>query len=67
MKNTNYLSDNLDSENTGENGEYIVRVHQLFIHLDEVCDSDRREVFYNILIEYGMPVTLFRPNKTYLK
>jgi hypothetical protein len=32
--------------------EYNETVHQLFIDLKKYCDSVRREVFYNILIEY---------------
>jgi len=35
-------------------------VHQLFIDLKEAYDSVRREVLYNILIEFGVPKKLVR-------
>jgi len=35
-----------------ENSEAL---HQLFIDFKKVYDSVRREVLYNILIEYGIP------------
>jgi hypothetical protein len=38
--------------------EYNVTVHKLFIDFEKVYDSVRREVFYNILNEFGMPVNL---------
>jgi hypothetical protein len=37
-----------------------MRVHRLFIHFKEAYDSVRREVFYNILIEFGVPRKLGR-------
>jgi len=45
-------------------------VHQLFIDFKKVYDSVRREVLYNILTEFGIPmrmVSLIRMclNKTY--
>jgi len=30
-------------------------VHQLFIDFEKACDSVRREVLYDILIEIGIP------------
>jgi hypothetical protein len=33
---------------------YNGTVHQLFINLKKACDSVRREVLYNILIEFGI-------------
>jgi hypothetical protein len=33
-------------------------VHQLFIDINEVYDSVRREVLYNILIEFGITIKL---------
>jgi len=35
-------------------------VHQLFIDFKKACDSVRREVSYNILVEFGIPVKLVR-------
>jgi hypothetical protein len=40
--------------------EYIETVHQLFIDFKEAYDSVRREVLYNILIEFGVPMKLVR-------
>jgi len=40
--------------------EYNEAVHQLFIDFKKVCDSNRRQVFYNILIEFGIPMKLVR-------
>jgi len=45
-------------------------VHRLFIHFKEAYDSVRREVLYNILIEFGIPMKLVRlikmcPPETY--
>jgi hypothetical protein len=51
-------------------GEYNEIVHQLFIGFKNVYDSMRREVLYNIFIEFGLPMKLVRLikmslNKTY--
>jgi hypothetical protein len=35
-------------------------VHQLFIDFKKAYDSVRREVLYNILIEFGVPMKLIR-------
>jgi hypothetical protein len=35
-------------------------VHQLFIDFKKAYDSVRREVLYNILIEFGVPMKLVR-------
>jgi hypothetical protein len=48
---------------------YNGTVHQLFIDIKKAYDSVRREVLYNILIEFGIPVKLVglietRLNKT---
>jgi hypothetical protein len=47
-------------------------VHQLFIDFQKTYDSNRREVSYNILIEFGIPMTLVKLlkvclNETYSK
>jgi retron-type reverse transcriptase len=47
-------------------------VHQLFIDLKKACDSVRKEVLYNILIEIGLSMKLVRLikmclNETYNK
>jgi hypothetical protein len=51
---------------------YNKTVHQLFIEFKRVYDSVRREVFYSILIEFGVPMKLVRLikmclNETYSK
>ena len=33
-------------------------MHQLFIYFKKVYDSVRREVLYNILIKFGIPIKL---------
>ena len=40
--------------------EYNKAVHQLFIDFRKAYDSVRREVLYNILIEFGIPKNLVR-------
>jgi hypothetical protein len=52
--------------------KYNETVHQLFIDFKKAYDSVRREVLYNILIEFGAPMKLVRffkmcSNKTYSK
>jgi hypothetical protein len=49
--------------------EYNGMVHQLFIDFKKACDSFKREVLYNILLELCIPKTLIRiikmcPNET---
>ena len=41
-------------------------MRQLFIDLKKAYDSVRREVLYNILIEFGIPMKLVRLIKMYL-
>jgi len=41
-------------------------VHQHFIDFKKAYDSVRREVLYNILIEFGIPMKLVRLIKMYL-
>jgi len=38
-------------------------VHQLFINFKRAYDSVRREVLYNILVEFGIPRKLVRQIK----
>jgi hypothetical protein len=40
--------------------EYNETVHQLFIDFKKACDSGRRELMFNILIQFGVPVRLVR-------
>jgi hypothetical protein len=47
--------------------EYKETVHQLFIDFKKACDSVRREVLYNILIEFRVPMNLVRLIKMCLK
>jgi sorting nexin-29 len=52
--------------------EYNGTVHQLFIDFSKAYDSVRREVLYNILIEFGIPKKVVRLikmclNETYSK
>ena len=46
--------------------EYNEAVHQLFIDFKKAYDSVRREVLYNILIEFGVPKKLVRLIKMFL-
>jgi hypothetical protein len=52
--------------------EYNETVHQLFINFKKAYDSVRRELLYNIPIEFGIPIRLVRLikiclNETYIK
>jgi hypothetical protein len=40
--------------------EYNGTIHQSFIGFEKVYDSVRKEVWYNILIEFGMPMELVK-------
>jgi hypothetical protein len=46
--------------------EYNETVHQLFVDCKKAYDSVRREVLYNILIEFGIPMKLVSLIKMYL-
>jgi hypothetical protein len=46
--------------------EYNEEVHQLFIDFKKAYASVRREVLYNILIEFGIPRKLARLIKLFL-
>jgi hypothetical protein len=35
--------------------EYSVSVHSIFVDFKKAYDSVRREILYNILIEFGIP------------
>jgi hypothetical protein len=41
---------------TGGKREYNETVHQLLVDFKKAYDSVRREVLYNILIEFGVPM-----------
>jgi len=41
-------------------------VHRLFTDFKKTYDSVRREVLYNILIEFGIPMTMVKLIKVYL-
>jgi hypothetical protein len=43
--------------------EYTGAVHQLLIDFKKAYDSVRRETVYSVLIEFGIPMTFFRPIK----
>ena len=47
--------------------EYNEAVHQLLIDFKRAYDSARREDFYNILIEFAIPVKLVRLIKMCVK
>jgi hypothetical protein len=52
--------------------EYNMMVHQLFIDFKKAYDAVKREVLYNILLEFGIPKKLVRLikmclNETYSK
>jgi hypothetical protein len=40
--------------------EYNETVHQLFIGFKKAYDSVRREILYNILIDFGVPIKQIR-------
>jgi hypothetical protein len=44
----------------GKEWEYNETVHQLFIDFKKAHDLVRREVLYNIFIEFGVPLKLLR-------
>jgi hypothetical protein len=48
----------LHSSGTTEKWEYNETVHQLFIYFKKAYDSVRTEALYNILTEFGIPMTL---------
>jgi hypothetical protein len=56
----------LHSTDTGEKWEYNETVHQPFVDFRTAYDSIRREVLYNILIEFGVPMKLVRLIKMHL-
>jgi len=39
---------------------YNGSVYQLFVGCEKACDSIRRDILYNILIEMGIPLKLVR-------
>jgi hypothetical protein len=62
------FNDILHSSNTGEKKMgYKEAVHKLFLDFKKTYDSFRRELLYNILIEFGIPMKLVRLIKICLK
>jgi hypothetical protein len=57
----------LHSSDTKKQREYNETLHELFIDFKKAYDSVRREVLYNILIEFGVPLKLVRLIKMCLK
>jgi hypothetical protein len=55
-----YRSNFLLSADTREKWENNGMVHQLFIDFKKAYDSVKREVLYNILLEFGTPKKLVR-------
>jgi hypothetical protein len=47
--------------------EYNKTSHPLFLDFEKAYDSFRREVLYNILIEFGVPMQLVKQNKSVFK
>jgi hypothetical protein len=39
---------------------FLCLFNDLFVDFTEACDSIRSEIFYNILIEFGLPMKLVR-------
>ena len=54
----NYWSYILQTSNTWKKWEYNEAAHQLFIDFKKAYDSFRKEVMYNILIEFGIHMHL---------
>jgi hypothetical protein len=55
------ILDLLHSSDTGQKmGVQYETVHQLFIDFKKAYDSVRKEVLYNILIEFGVSMKLVR-------
>ncbi|KAJ4434228.1 hypothetical protein ANN_22776 [Periplaneta americana] len=50
----------LNTDHNGAKWEYKGTVHQLFIDFKKAYDSVKREVLYDILIEFGIPKKLVR-------
>jgi hypothetical protein len=44
------------SSDTGKKWEFSERVHQIFVDFKKAYDSVRKEVLYNILIEFCVPM-----------
>ena len=59
-KQVNYWSYILHSSNTWDKWEHNEAVHQLFIDFKKSYDSVGREVLYNILTGFGIPMKLVR-------
>ncbi|KAJ4444378.1 hypothetical protein ANN_06170 [Periplaneta americana] len=53
-------NDGYEDDDNGEKWEYKGTVHQLFIDFKKAYDSVKREVLYDILIEFGIPKKLVR-------
>jgi hypothetical protein len=63
----NYWSYILLSSNTREKWQNSEAVNQLFTDIKKAYDSIRREILYNILIEFDVPMKMVRLTKMRLK
>jgi hypothetical protein len=56
----------LCSSDVGEKWDFCEAAYKLFIDVEKALDSVRREAFYNIFVEFGVPMKLVRLITTFL-